>query len=241
MGSDDTSVQRWATWADGEESLLEHTLRALECLGGAGPTASLQVLLRGRDGAVRVVALHVVHTARLDGGRGVARGLLAATLGRLDATFEGTIEVRWSRRRHQQVAAFRVRVGQEPLRALDFYRRLAEVLQEADKRKTEAMVDMFEASSDVIRAAGRAGNAMSGHPSPTSSTDPSHRWDELLRQAEASGMLEFVRQFLDGAARDGQPHPSPPSMGGFDDDDLVEPDRELFDAWALRRDSCGEE
>lgn len=241
VGSGDIRAHRWTTWESGEDIFLERALEALECLGGVGPTASVHVLLRGRDGADRSVGRHIVHTARIDGGRRVARGLLGTALRRLDVPFEGTIEVRWSRCRHQQVEVLTVRVGQEPLRAQDMWRRLAEAYRKANEQQTGAMVDMFGASSSVIRAAGDVGNAVAGHPPSPPSPDPSSSsWSELLRHAEAAGVHDFVRQFLEGAtqAEQAQSSCSPPVDC---DDGLVEPEAELFDAWSFVGVDVGEE
>jgi len=234
-------VHRWASWDQGEDIVVRAGLDALGRLRGGTPTASLSIALVGRDGVRRVVAQHVVHLDRRDGGRRVARGLFTQSLSRLDASFEGNLEVRWSRGRRHQTESLTVRVGREPLRAQDMWRRLAEAYRKANERQTDAMVDMFGASSSVIRAAGDVGNAVAGHPPSPPSPDPSSSsWSELLRHAEAAGVHDFVRQFLDTAAQAEQAQPSPSPPVDFDDG-LVEPEAELFDAWSFVGVDVGEE
>lgn len=232
MDEQGPEAYRWASWDHGADTVLGCALDALSRLGGPGSTATVQVALLGRDGTRRVVAQHAVHTERADGGRHVGGALLRKALLRLESPFEGSIEVRWERGGHHQAEVVHVRVGHEPLGALDLWRKLAQEYRSANRRQADAMLDMFGASSSVIRAAGDVGHAMAGehHGDPVPEAHAS--LSELLRHAEAAGVHDFVRRFLDAAGQAERIHPPAPEPEDSADDDPF-PSEAGFDAWRL--------
>ena len=84
----------------------------------------------------------------------------------------------------------------------------------------------------MIRAAGDVGNAIAGR-TPAPPPGPSSPWSELLRHAEEAGLHDHVRQFLEGETQSGRPQPDPSMWDELEDDDVVEREAEVFDAWAL--------
>lgn len=224
------TCHRWASWKDGHELLLKHGLAELARLRGTGPVMRLQLILFEDDGTQRTLADHPIHTERADGGVLMARSLLSRALLRLEAPFEGTVEMRWERGQQHRSAEVSVDVGTDPFRALDVWRTQARHSAKENARKEAAMLQMFDGASDVIRAAGGVGKALAGQqPEPAVET-PTNTLLDLLWQAREAGLVDEVFRMFGGGDRP-PAQPSPPSSDG---EGGPEPSvDERFDAWGM--------
>lgn len=212
---------RYERWADAAVDVLDLAMGCVPARPPAMPFARMEVFLR-RSGTVVFRESWMVDISGADAGRAMTSALVSRTLGRLSSPFEGDLSLQWICGSVRTGHELRVKVGTDPLRTQDDWRRLTRDQRDLIAEQHRAMLRMFSESADVIQACANVTRELHGGR-------PTAREKAPDRTADAVAVLvSALKAFTTGQGAPSatppqpwSPPPNPPATGP------------PFDAWAL--------